>query len=118
MSFPAGPSTPTALVKVYEHKTLGKDRCIGEGEVDVSVSFLNATFRQSLKVMSQIWRHIQAKAEPTAADVQVELTGGTGLLSLKMQFNALGSPAGKTGTLHKLGSPSRFSLSRRPGSDE
>lgn len=36
LAFPAGPSTPKASVKVYEHKTLGKDKCIGEAEVDVS----------------------------------------------------------------------------------
>lgn len=35
-SFPAGPSTPKLHVKVYDHKTLGKDKSVGEADVDVS----------------------------------------------------------------------------------
>lgn len=37
-SFPAGPSTPKLQVKVYDHRTLGKDKSIGEAEIDVSQS--------------------------------------------------------------------------------
>ena len=35
LAFPAGPTTPKLQVKVYEHKTLGKDKQIGEADVDV-----------------------------------------------------------------------------------
>ena len=35
LAFPAGPSTPKLQAKVYDHKTLGKDKEIGEADVDV-----------------------------------------------------------------------------------
>lgn len=49
LAFPAGPSTPKALVKVYDHKTLGKDKCIGEAEVDVCI-LTNAPIGEFLTV--------------------------------------------------------------------
>ncbi|KAI5124397.1 hypothetical protein M0805_008282 [Coniferiporia weirii] len=103
-AFPAGPSTPKINVKVYDHRTLGKDKSIGEADID-------------------IWRHIQPKADSAGADVQVELREGSGLLTMRLQFNALGSPVAKANSMTSLnrspfGSPSRFSLSRRPLADE
>ncbi|EJD04407.1 tricalbin [Fomitiporia mediterranea MF3/22] len=108
-SFPAGPSTPKLYVKLYDHNTFSKDRSLGEAEVD-------------------LWRHIQPKEDNNGADVLVELREGTGLLALRLQFDALGEP-GSGGTKRSgsnaslanrspFGSPSRFSLSRRPPSDE
>ncbi len=37
-SFSVGPSQTKISIKVLDHKTLGKDRSLGEGEVDVRVS--------------------------------------------------------------------------------
>lgn len=34
-SFSVGPSSTKIYVKVLDHKTLGKDKALGEGEVDV-----------------------------------------------------------------------------------
>jgi hypothetical protein len=36
LSFTAGPMTPKLFVWIYEHKTLGKDKLLGEGYADVS----------------------------------------------------------------------------------
>ncbi|KAL5495683.1 TCB2 [Sanghuangporus weigelae] len=103
-SFPAGPSTPKLYVKVYDHKTLGKDKALGEAEVD-------------------IWRHVQAKTDNGGgADVLVELREGSGLLALRLVFEPLGDPTTRSMTSSSnkspFGSPSRFSLSRKPPSDE
>lgn len=37
LAFPAGPTTPKLYAKLYDHKTLGKDKQIGEAEVDVRI---------------------------------------------------------------------------------
>ncbi|KAH8120625.1 tricalbin [Phellopilus nigrolimitatus] len=102
-SFPAGPSTPKLHVKVLDHKTLGKDKQLGEADVD-------------------IWNHIQPGTGPSGADVLVELREGQGLLTLRLQFEAL--PVGRAGSMTSsmnkspFGSPSRFSLSRRPVTED
>ena len=36
-SYSVGPSQTKIYVKVLDHKTLGKDKTLGEGEVDVSL---------------------------------------------------------------------------------
>lgn len=69
LHFTLGPDDSTASVSVVEHKTLGKDRAIGSGEVD-------------------IWRHISPAAP--AADVSVDLAEG-GTLRLRLEFKAGGS---------------------------
>jgi hypothetical protein len=38
--FTAGPMTPKIYVWVHDHKTLGKDKDLAEGEVDVSIRSL------------------------------------------------------------------------------
>ncbi|KAG6910551.1 hypothetical protein DXG01_009501 [Tephrocybe rancida] len=107
-TFGAGPHTPKLFVWIHDHKTIGKDKDLGEGEVD-------------------IWRHIQPRGN-TAADVTLELRQG-GLLRLRLEFDGSTNPSG-SGTSISSGerahmtpsitqSPSRFSIgrSRRPAPD-
>ncbi|KAJ7462762.1 C2 domain-containing protein [Mycena galericulata] len=102
--FAAGTFTPKLYIWIHDHKTLGKDKLLGEGEID-------------------IWRHIQP-AGLTSADVSAELQGG-GLVHIRLQFDANAHPANgsqsssmraETGRTMSISSPSRFSLrGRRPG---
>lgn len=64
LSFPAGPSTPKLFAKVYDHKTLGKDRAIGEAEVDVSlITFDGGRIR--LSDFITLLDHLDLAARPT-----------------------------------------------------
>ncbi|KAF8971456.1 C2 domain-containing protein [Flammula alnicola] len=102
--------TPKCFVWIHDHKTLGKDKEIGEGEVD-------------------IWRHIKPQGV-SAADVFIELRQG-GLMRLRLEFDASANPnpnptTSSAASVHSgerrssFASPSRFSLrGRRPNdSDE
>ncbi|KAG2756512.1 tricalbin [Suillus brevipes Sb2] len=86
---------------IYDHKTLGKDKLLAEGEVD-------------------IWRHIQV-GRSTAAEVTVELQGG-GLARLRLEFDAENNPLASVVSLEPSqpqASSSRFSIrGRRPGVNE
>ncbi|KAJ7785918.1 C2 domain-containing protein [Mycena metata] len=102
-NFAAGPLTPKLFVWVHDHKTLGKDKLLGEGEID-------------------IWRHIQAEGV-SGADVSAELQG-SGLIRVRLEFDASAhppnggrsSPRADNGRTVSMSSPSRFSLrGRRPG---
>jgi len=94
--------TPKIFLWIHDHKTLGKDKELGEAEVD-------------------IWRHIKPEGI-SSADVFVELRQG-GQIRLRLEFDAtsnpnasnpsLGEPISKT---MSMSSPSRFSLrGKRPG---
>ncbi|KAJ7071483.1 C2 domain-containing protein [Mycena amicta] len=105
-AFAAGSFTPRLYVWIHDHKTLGKDKLLGEGEID-------------------IWRHIQPHGV-TAADVSAELQG-SGLVRVRLEFDPSGPPSGgsttparaETGRTLSISSPSRFSLrGRRPGATE
>lgn len=50
--FAASARTPRMHVWIYDHKTLGKDKLIAEGEVDVRVFF---ELRQSSRILT--WPH-------------------------------------------------------------
>nr|ODN95971.1 transmembrane protein [Cryptococcus depauperatus CBS 7855] len=103
-SFNISPNTKTFTITVFDHHTLGKDPELGEAEVD-------------------IWRHIQP-AVPNA-DVWVELSQGTGLLRLRIDWNTgVASPIGpmrlgsriRTSSISLKStpeSPSRFSMSKK-----
>ncbi|KAF9568534.1 tricalbin [Agrocybe pediades] len=98
----ASAMTPKMYVWVHDHKTIGKDKTIGEGEVD-------------------IWRHIKPEGI-SSADVFVELRQG-GLLRMRLEFDASSNPNHTTSgasihsgeRTHSFVSPSRFSLHRRRG---
>ncbi|EGO02737.1 hypothetical protein SERLA73DRAFT_165692 [Serpula lacrymans var. lacrymans S7.3] len=103
--FAAGTFTPKMHVWIYDHKTLGKDKLLGDGEVD-------------------IWRHIQ-QGKTSSADVFAELREGQGLLRLRLEFDADTNPLGRGPSVSSfersatLSSPSRFSIrGRRPGANE
>jgi len=100
-NFTAGPLTPKLFVWIFDHKTIGKDKMLGQGEID-------------------IWRHLQ-QGHTSAVEVSCELTDGGGLLHLRLEFDADANPmsrastASSTDRIPNLGSPSRFSLrGRRP----
>jgi len=96
-NFVAGAFSPKLFLWVYDHKTLGKDKLLGEGEVD-------------------IWRHVQPD-KMSAAEVLVQLRDGQGLVRLRLEFDT-----DRTGTLVRrpsmssvdkasaTGSPSRFNI--------
>ncbi|KAH7918365.1 tricalbin, partial [Leucogyrophana mollusca] len=102
-NFAASQYTPKIHVWIHDHKTLGKDKMLGEGEVD-------------------IWRHIQV-GKTSSADVFSELREG-GLLRLRLEFDADNNPLARDPSITSFErtpttSPSRFSLrGRRPGSNE
>jgi len=103
-SFAASSLTPTLFVWIYDHKTLAKDKLLGQAEID-------------------IWRHLQ-QGQTSAVEVSAELTEGQGLLHLRLEFDATAvgrvSPASSADRNPNLISPSRFSLrGRRPtGGDD
>ncbi|KAF9229629.1 tricalbin [Gyrodon lividus] len=101
-TFAASTHTPKIYVWVYDHKTLGKDKMIGEGDVE-------------------IWRHV-SPGQNTVADVSVELREG-GHLNLRLEFDADTNSNHRDPSItsierHHPASPSRFSIrGRRPGDD-
>ncbi|KAF5375164.1 hypothetical protein D9758_000478 [Tetrapyrgos nigripes] len=108
-TFTAGPLTPKMFVWIHDHKTLGKDKLLGDGEID-------------------IWRHI-VPGQVSATEVSVELRNGVGKLRLQLDFDPTLSPSerrpstssGDDSMLRRksIASPSRFSLrGRRPGATD
>jgi hypothetical protein len=39
--FHVGPSTPKLYVSIFDHKTLGKDKALGDADVDVSNKYVS-----------------------------------------------------------------------------
>ncbi|TFK76782.1 tricalbin [Pluteus cervinus] len=107
-NFYAGPGQAKLHIWIHDHKTLGRDKLLGEGEVD-------------------IWRHVKPEGI-SAADVFLELRNGSGRVQLKLEYDANLHPSASNGSTHSgermtrttsMTSPSRFSLrGRRPGSDD
>ncbi|KAL4069403.1 C2 domain-containing protein [Scleroderma citrinum] len=99
-TFAATSFTPKLYIWVYDHKTLGKDKILGEGELE-------------------IWRHIQP-SQSSVADVTAELREG-GQVRLRLEFDPDTNPNIRDPSLTSLerplqASPSRFSIrGRRPG---
>jgi hypothetical protein len=48
--FPVGPTTSKLHVSVFDHKTLGKDKCLGGAEVDGNLMQVDYLIDQSFKV--------------------------------------------------------------------
>ncbi|KAF9026598.1 C2 domain-containing protein [Rhodocollybia butyracea] len=106
-TFAASSLTPKLYVWIHDHKTLGKDKQLGDAEVD-------------------IWRHIKPEGI-NAAEVSVELHAGSGILRLRLEFDATVNPLSRVSSSSSerpartmsIASPSRFSLSaRRKGGDD
>ncbi|KAJ3513052.1 hypothetical protein NLJ89_g3156 [Agrocybe chaxingu] len=104
--FAASTLTPKLFFWIHDHKTLGKDKELAEGEVD-------------------IWRHIKPDSV-SSRDIFVELRQA-GQLRLRLEFDPSSNPSRSTPSIHADGnrtmslsmpSPSRFSLrGRRPGAE-
>ncbi|KAG6371667.1 C2 domain-containing protein [Boletus reticuloceps] len=112
--FAASARTPKLHVWVYDHKTLGKDKLIAEGEVDVRASSNSVTPR-ILTSPLQIWSHIIPRRN-NMADVSLALRE-TGQLHLRLEFDGDTNPNhhDASTTERHLASPSRFSIrGRRP----
>lgn len=101
--FPASSSTQKLYVWVYDHKTLGKDKVLGEGEVE-------------------IWRHLQP-GQSSVADLTADLREG-GQVRLHLEFDVDANAHAHDPSVTSLErptpvSPSRFSLrGRRPGATD
>ncbi|EPQ61056.1 tricalbin [Gloeophyllum trabeum ATCC 11539] len=101
LTFSAGPMTNKLYAWIHDHKTLGKDKLLGSGEID-------------------IWRHIQPTGV-TSAEVLSDLREGQGLLRLRLEFDADATPSvGRRSSMSSMNqrttsfsSPSRFSISRK-----
>lgn len=96
--FVAGPMTSKLYIWVHDHKTLGKDKALAEGEID-------------------IWRHVQASS-PSPVDVTVELRH-SGLLRVRLDFDPIAGSVASLSSGDKISrttsitaSPSRFSIGR------
>ena len=107
--FSASRHQPKLYVTVFDHKTLGKDKELANGEAD-------------------IWRHVKSGPGVSAADVVLELRQG-GLLRLRLEFDAAAqqgssgasiASSGDHGISRTLSSvtPSRFSLHRKRGTED
>ncbi|KAI5991533.1 C2 domain-containing protein [Pisolithus albus] len=101
--FPASSTTSKLYVWVYDHKTLGKDKVLGEGEVE-------------------IWRFLQPN-QSSVADLTANLREG-GEVYLHLEFDVDANAHAHDPSVTSLErptpvSPSRFSIrGRRPGATE
>ena len=108
---------------IHDHHTIGKDKLLGAGEIDVGVS-LPPSDRVS-HVVHQIWRHLNPANGIYSSEVLLQLNEGQGLLKVRLSysqddyhhlprgasFQSLADASSKAMT-----SPSRFSLrGKRPG---
>lgn len=116
-------------VWIHDHKTIGKDKELSEGEVEVRFMGYTAS-DQFFDSALQIWRYISSETV-SSQEVVVNLKPG-GLLRAILEFDPGSNPNGSNGSLysgeHKdhrdhrsmsFSSPSRFSLrGRRPNDDD
>jgi Ca2+-dependent lipid-binding protein len=91
--FSASQLTPKLYIWIHDHKTLGKDKQLGEAEID-------------------IWRHVNPGSVP-AADVTAELREGQGIVRLRLEYDSDGSSSLSSLERQHTHSPSRFSLRPR-----
>jgi len=106
-AFVVGSSQSKIHAWIHDYKTIGRDKLLGAGEID-------------------IWRHLNPTSGIYSSEVLVQLNEGHGLLKVRLDFNQNEHhhlPHG--GSFHSLAeamntkamtSPSRFSLrNKRPG---
>jgi len=103
--FHVGSSTPKLYVSIFDHKTLGKDKALGDADID-------------------IWQHVQPVSN-SSANVSAEIKNGHGIVTLRLGFSAdpaaLGRKSNASASEHNgaFTSPSKFSLrGRRPDKEE
>lgn len=115
-------------VWVHDYKTIGRDKLLGAGEIDVGPSFPSSDC--AAHVFGQIWRHLNPANGINSTEVLLQLNEGQGLLKARLDYShedihvphgaSFLSLADASGT-KAMTSPSRFSLrGRRPagGSDD
>lgn len=90
---------PKLFIWVHDHKTIGKDKEIGEGDVE-------------------IWQHVKPQGI-SSADINVELKQGSGVVRLRLEFDSSVQPNLSHPSLEgdvqmrrsiSIPSPSRFNL--------
>ena len=116
-------SQPKINVWIHDYKTLGRDKLLGAGEIDVGLSLLSSDCVSH--VVHQIWRHLNPANGIYSSEVLLQLNEGQGLLKVRLSysqddyhhlprgasFQSLADASSKAMT-----SPSRFSLrGKRPG---
>ncbi len=122
LRFPTAGDTTNLSIKLYHHKTLGKDKEVGEAVVDVSVvhsaeviSKLNLPNRH----LSQVRKYMQPPS--SGAEELVTLSDGHASVLLKFDFEVgpgkvsrLRSPSvhSKAGSTSN-NSPSKFSMTKK-----
>ncbi|KAF6766075.1 transmembrane protein [Ephemerocybe angulata] len=105
----ASAHTQKIYLWVHDHKTLGKDKDIGEAEVD-------------------IWRHIQPDSGVSSAEVTATLRPA-GIIRLRLEFDPSTNPGSSNASISSESenrmartlshvSPSRFSLQRKRATDD
>ncbi|KAL1677515.1 C2 domain-containing protein [Schizophyllum commune] len=106
-TFAAKPGLSKLHVWIHDHKTLGKDKLLAQGEID-------------------LWRHLKTEGL-SAAEVQVELQQGGGLMRFRLEFDSNLAPNRSSPSISNEGtqrtasfsSPSRFSFhARRKGNND
>jgi len=106
--FAAGPLTAKLHLWLHEHKSFGKDKDLGEADID-------------------LWANLQLQAQ-SSKEMTVPLRGGAGSVKLNLEFDPTYNPLGNGHTVIageriqrtvSITSPSRFSLrTRRPEGDD
>ena len=114
---------------IHDYKTLGRDKLLGAGEIDVGLSLSSSDCISH--VIYQIWRHINPASGIYSSEVHLQLNEGQGLLKVRLDYSqddhhhlprgaSFQSLADATSS-KAMTSPSRFSLrTKRPtaGSDD
>lgn len=112
------------LVWIHDYKTIGRDKLLGAGEIDVG---LTLPFSDCIShVIHQIWRHLNPANGINSTEVHLQLNEGQGVLTVRLYYSQEDFhhlPRGAS--FHSLAdatnskvmtSPSRFSLrGKRPG---
>lgn len=111
-------SQPKIGVWIHDYKTLGRDKLLGAGEIDVSLSLPSSYFVSY--VAHQVWRHLNPANGIHSSEVLLQLNEGQGLLKVRLDYTqddhhhiprggSFLSLADATST-KAMSSPSRFSL--------
>jgi len=108
---------------VHDYKTIGRDKLLGAGEIDVCLSLPPSDCVSH--VVHQIWRHLNPPNGIHSSEVLLQLNEGHGLLKVRLDYSQDGHhhlPHG--GSFYSLsdapnskamGSSSRFSIrGKRP----
>jgi hypothetical protein len=123
-SFVVNSSQSKIQAWVHDYKTIGRDKLLGAGEIDVGLSLPSSDCVSHLVL--QIWRHLNPTNGINSSEVLLQLNEGQGLLKVRLDYSQEDYhhlPRGSSfqsladaANPKAMSSPSRFSLrSRRPG---